>query len=239
MTSSGGRWLGVSTTATTPAGTSVELVHGADGDRVGEPGGEHAELGASEPVAVALDDGDEPGVLAGDAVDVPAPRLGVDGQPQRHADATGPGRERGEQRSRLTLGNDALPEPDAVGEVVDEPGNATAEERRDGGGYGDDAYPAGDERAGDEQRPPRPAAGVGEHAAGLEVAEPGEPQRLGGRHALQLGHERGRRRAGDGPPASSGCPASSRAHAAPLHPLTRTGASAPGWRSASGAADEP
>ena len=189
---------GVSTTGSTPAGTSVELVHGADGDRVGEPGGEHAELGASEPVAVALDDGDEPGVLAGDAVDVPAPRpvstVSRSVTPMRPGRRT---RERGEQRSRLTLGDDALPEPDAVGEVVDEPGNATAEKRRDGGGYGDDACPAGDERAGDEQRPPRPAAGVGEYAAGLEVAEPGEPQRLGGRHPLQLGHERGRRRAGD------------------------------------------
>ena len=62
------------------------------------------------------------------------------------------------------------------------------------------ADPRRHEGAADEQRPPRPAGRVGQQPAGVQVAEPGQPQRLRGRHAGQLADERGRRAAGDGQP---------------------------------------
>jgi hypothetical protein len=56
----------------------------ADGDGGGELGGDLGEDGTTEPVAVALDDRDEPWTPPGDPVDVRPPARVVDGQPKRH-----------------------------------------------------------------------------------------------------------------------------------------------------------
>ncbi len=72
--------VGVSTTGVTADGELVEFVHGADGDRVGELGGRLGEPRPTEPVSVALHDGDEPLHRTGNAGDMAAPQCGADGQ---------------------------------------------------------------------------------------------------------------------------------------------------------------
>ena len=65
-------------------GQAVELVHRADGDRVGELGRDRRERVPPEPVPVALDDRDQPGRGIDDRPDVPAPLGAVDRQSHRH-----------------------------------------------------------------------------------------------------------------------------------------------------------
>ena len=136
-----------------PAGQTGELVDGADGDGVGELGGDLGEHRPAEAVAVALDDGHESRAAASDPVDLRPPRGGVDGEPQGHGRgpyprprlrrgrAPGPGLELGDQRRRVALGDHALPHAGAVGEVVDETGDASVEQRRERGERGDPAAP--------------------------------------------------------------------------------------------------
>ena len=152
-----------------PGRDVIELVDRADGDRVRQLGGDGGQRAAPEPVAVALDDGDDAGQRPGDVLDVGVPRVGVDGQPHGHRSATvlaqarrrmaagsavgrlpGPRREPRAQRSGLALGEHALPQPGAVGEVVDEPRDAAAQQRRHDGHRGQPTDALGDDGAGDD-----------------------------------------------------------------------------------------
>ena len=92
---------------------------------------------------------------------------------------------------------------------------------------------------GEEQRPPRPAAGVGQQAPGVEVTEAARRSDAAAGTPGSLRHQGAGGAAGDGERRGRGARSAARTHAAPLHPLIRTGASAPWWRLASGAADEP